>query len=117
MYSNHSFIALFLFFVMSSEKLVTLKISDGEEFKLDEATVVRSEFIKNIVQDVNCTSNAISLLNVDGKTMTTLVKYWKKHLEEGITEDQLKNFVQDFLKISYSKFLGVVLAARYLDDK
>ncbi|XP_006361574.1 SKP1-like protein 1B [Solanum tuberosum] len=73
---------------MSSKKLITLKTSDDEEFKLDEAIVLRSEVIKNIVQDVDCTSNAIPLFNVDGKTMTTMVKYWKKHLEEGVTEYQ-----------------------------
>ncbi|WMV16111.1 hypothetical protein MTR67_009496 [Solanum verrucosum] len=66
---------------------------------------------------MDCTSNAIPLFNVDGKTMMTVVKYWKKHSEEGVTEDQLKNFDQDFLKMSHSELLGVVLAARYLDDK
>ncbi|XP_049397242.1 SKP1-like protein 1B [Solanum stenotomum] len=102
---------------MSSEKLMTLKTSDGEEFKLDEAIAMRSKVIKNIVQDMDCTSNAIPLFNVDGKTMTTVVKYWKKHLEECVTQDQLKNFGQNFLKMSHSELLGVVLAARYLDDK
>ncbi|KAH0773459.1 hypothetical protein KY290_010596 [Solanum tuberosum] len=102
---------------MSSEKLITLKTSDGEEFKLDEAIAIKSEVIKNIVQDGDCTSNAIPLFNVDGKPMTTVVKYWKKHSEECVTEDQLKNFDQDFLKMSHSELLGVVLATRYLDDK
>ncbi|KAK4711264.1 hypothetical protein R3W88_005777 [Solanum pinnatisectum] len=73
---------------MSSEKLITLKTSIGEEFKLDEAIVVRSKVIKNI-----------------------------KHSEERVPEDQLKNFDQDFLKMSHSELLDVVLAARYLDDK
>ncbi|KAG5622668.1 hypothetical protein H5410_007886 [Solanum commersonii] len=99
------------------QKLITLKTSDGEEFKLDEAIDVRSEVIKNIVQDMDCTSNVIPLFNVDGKTMTIMVKYWKKHSMEGVTEDQLKNFDQDFLNMSHSELLGVVLVARYLDDK
>uniref|UniRef100_A0A3Q7ECR1 SKP1 component dimerisation domain-containing protein n=1 Tax=Solanum lycopersicum TaxID=4081 RepID=A0A3Q7ECR1_SOLLC len=43
--------------------------------------------------------------------------FWKKHSEEGVTEDQLKNFDQDFLKMSNLELLGVFLAARYLDDK
>ncbi|WMV58007.1 hypothetical protein MTR67_051392 [Solanum verrucosum] len=33
---------------MSSKKLITLKTSDGEEFKLDEVVAVRSEVIKNM---------------------------------------------------------------------
>ncbi|KAK4711269.1 hypothetical protein R3W88_005782 [Solanum pinnatisectum] len=102
---------------MSSKKLITLKTSDGEEFKLDEAVAVRSEVIKNIVQDVNCTSNVILLSNVDGKTMTKVVNYWKKHSEEGVTEDQLKNFDQDFLKMSQSELFDVLLTTNFLDDK
>jgi len=103
--------------MMSLGKLVTLRTNDNEEFKLDKTVAVKSEIIKNIVQDIDCTSNVIPLFNVDGKTMTTVVKYWKKHSEEGVTEDQLKNFDQDFLKMSHSELLGVVLATRYLDDK
>uniref|UniRef100_A0A3Q7EC91 SKP1 component POZ domain-containing protein n=1 Tax=Solanum lycopersicum TaxID=4081 RepID=A0A3Q7EC91_SOLLC len=74
------------------EKLITFKTSDGEDFKLEEVIVVRSEVIKNIVQDVDCTSNVIPLLNVDEKTMKTIIKYWEKHSEEGVMKDQLKNF-------------------------
>ncbi|XP_049375044.1 SKP1-like protein 4 [Solanum verrucosum] len=74
------------------EKLITFKTSDGEEFKLNEAVAVRSEVIQNRVQDVDSTSNVIPLSNVDGKTMTKVVQYWKKYSEEGVTEDQLKSF-------------------------
>uniref|UniRef100_M1DIY0 SKP1 n=1 Tax=Solanum tuberosum TaxID=4113 RepID=M1DIY0_SOLTU len=102
---------------MSSKKLITLNTSDGEEFKLDEVVAVRSEVIKNIVQNVDYTSNVIPLSNFNGKTMTKRVKYWKKHSEEGVTEDQLKNFDQDFLKMSQSELFDVLLAAQFLDDK
>ncbi|XP_049382785.1 SKP1-like protein 1A [Solanum stenotomum] len=103
---------------MSSEKLITFKTSDGEEFKLNEAVVaVRSEVIKNVVQDANSTSNVIPLSNVDGKTMTKVIQYWKKYSEEGVTKDQLKSFDQDFLKMSQSELVGVLLAANFFDDK
>ncbi|XP_015164120.1 SKP1-like protein 1B [Solanum tuberosum] len=101
---------------MSLGKLITLKTNDNEEFKLDKTVAIKSEIIKNIVQDVDCTSNVIPLLNIDGKTMTKVVKYWKKHSEEGVTEVQLKNFDQDFLKMSHSELHDVHLAAKYLDD-
>ncbi|XP_015170223.1 SKP1-like protein 1B [Solanum tuberosum] len=102
---------------MSSEKHTTFKTSDGEEFKLNEAVAVRSEVIKNMVQDVDSTSNVIPLSNVEGKTMTKVVQYWKKYSEEGVTEDQLKSFDQDFLKMSQSELVGVLLAANFFDDK
>ncbi|KAH0773461.1 hypothetical protein KY290_010598 [Solanum tuberosum] len=79
---------------MSSEKLITFKTSD----------------------DVNFTSNVIPLFNVDGKTMTKVVQYWKKYSQEGVTEDQLKSFDQDFLKMSQSELVGALLAANFFDD-
>ncbi|XP_049360445.1 SKP1-like protein 5 [Solanum verrucosum] len=99
------------------QKLITFKTSDGEEFKLNEAVAVRLEVIKNMVQDVNSTSNVIPLSNVDGKTMTKVIQYWKKYSEEGVTKDQLKSFDQDFLKMSQSELVGVLLAANFFDDK
>ncbi|XP_049382988.1 SKP1-like protein 11 [Solanum stenotomum] len=101
--------------VMSSEKLITLKTSDDEEFKLNKSVAIKSEVIKSLVQDID--SNVIPLPNVDGKTMTKVINYWKKHSEKGVTEIQLKNFDQDFLKMSHSELFDVHLAARYLDDK
>ncbi|KAH0773774.1 hypothetical protein KY290_010911 [Solanum tuberosum] len=71
---------------MSSKKLITLKTSDGEEFKLGKCVAVKSEVIKNLVQDVDCTCNGIPFPNIDGKTMTKVVKYWKKHSEEGCND-------------------------------
>ncbi|XP_006360244.1 SKP1-like protein 1A [Solanum tuberosum] len=70
-----------------------------------------------MVQDVDSTSNVIPLPIVDGKTMTKVVQYWKKYSEEGVTEDQLKSFDQDFLKMSQSELVGVLLAANFFDDK
>ncbi|KAH0725774.1 hypothetical protein KY290_001605 [Solanum tuberosum] len=58
---------------MSSEKFITLKTSDGDEFKFDETVAVRSEVIKDIVQDQDCASNIIPLSNVDGKIMTKVL--------------------------------------------
>ncbi|KAG5571032.1 hypothetical protein H5410_060798 [Solanum commersonii] len=90
---------------MSSEKLITFKTSNGEEFKLTKAVAVRSKVIKNMVQYMYFTSNVLPLSKVDGKTMTKMIQYWKKHSEEDVTEDQLK------------KLVGVLLAANFFDDK
>uniref|UniRef100_A0A3Q7HKC6 SKP1 component POZ domain-containing protein n=1 Tax=Solanum lycopersicum TaxID=4081 RepID=A0A3Q7HKC6_SOLLC len=91
---------------MSLEKFITFKTSDGEEFKLNKdnkVVTVKSEVIKNMIQNVDCTSNVISLSNVDGKTLNKVVQYWKKYSKEGVTENQLKSFDKDFLKMSQSK--------------
>ncbi|XP_015078176.1 SKP1-like protein 11 [Solanum pennellii] len=49
--------------------------------------------------------------------MEKVINYSNKHSEEGVTEVQLKNFDQNFLKMSHSELFDVHLAARYLDDK
>ena len=74
---------------MSSKNLITLKTSDDDKFKLDQSIVMRSQVIKNIVQYVDCTSNVIHLTNVDGKIMYKVVEYWKKHSEEGVSNEAL----------------------------
>ncbi|KAH0773460.1 hypothetical protein KY290_010597 [Solanum tuberosum] len=73
---------------MSSEKLITLKTSDGEEFKLDESIVMRSKVIKNI-----------------------------KHLEEGVSKEVLTDFDKNFVKVDHSVLFYLLLAADFLNDK
>ncbi|KAG5572024.1 hypothetical protein H5410_061790 [Solanum commersonii] len=58
----------------SSTKLLTLKTCDGNEFVLNEAIAVRSQTIKNMVED-DCVSNVIPLPNVHSKTMTKVIEY------------------------------------------
>ncbi|XP_016485260.1 SKP1-like protein 1 [Nicotiana tabacum] len=102
---------------MSSKKLLVLKTIDGEEFELDEAVAVRSEAIKNMVED-DCASNTIPLPNVDSKTMAKVIEYWQKHSEEGVSEDELKDFDKNFVKVlNYSELYDLILAANYLNDK
>ncbi|OIT20109.1 PREDICTED: SKP1-like protein 1A [Nicotiana attenuata] len=102
---------------MSSKKLLVLKTSDGEEFELEEAVAVRSEAIKNMVED-DCASNTIPLPNVDSKTMAKVIEYWKKHSDEGVKEDELKDFDKNYVKVlNYTELYDLILAANYLNDK
>lgn len=102
--------------IMSSTKFLTLKSCDGEEFVLDEAVAVRSQAIKNMVED-DCVSNAIPLPNVHGKTMTKIIEYWKKHSEEGVSKDVLMDFDKDFMKMDHSTLYDLILAVNFLNDK
>lgn len=70
---KYSFISISIIFCQSSEKLVTFMTCDGEEFKLNQFVVVRLEVIKNMVQNLDCTSNVIPLSNFDGKTLNKVV--------------------------------------------
>uniref|UniRef100_A0A3Q7ECW7 SKP1 component POZ domain-containing protein n=1 Tax=Solanum lycopersicum TaxID=4081 RepID=A0A3Q7ECW7_SOLLC len=77
---------------MSSKNLITLKTSND----------MRSQVIKNIVQYVDCASNLIPLTNVDGKIMFKVVEYWKKHSEEGVSNDALIDFDKNLVKVDQS---------------
>ncbi|KAH0773447.1 hypothetical protein KY290_010584 [Solanum tuberosum] len=99
-----------------STKFLTLKTCDGKEFVLDEAIAVRSQTIKNMVED-DCVSNIIPLPNVDSKTMTKVIEYWKKHSEEDISKDMLMEFEKAFVKVHHSILRALILAANLLNDK
>uniref|UniRef100_M1DF69 SKP1 1 n=1 Tax=Solanum tuberosum TaxID=4113 RepID=M1DF69_SOLTU len=99
-----------------STKFLTLKTCDGKEFVLDEAIAVRSQTIKNMVED-DCVSNVIPLPNVDSKTMTKVIEYWKKHSEEDVSKDMLLEFEKAFVKVHHSILHALILAANFLNDK
>ncbi|KAG5572025.1 hypothetical protein H5410_061791 [Solanum commersonii] len=61
-----------LFLLVLSSIFLNLKTCDGKVFVLDEAIAVRSQAIKNMVED-DCVSNVIPLPNVHNKTMTKIL--------------------------------------------
>ncbi|XP_015163299.1 SKP1-like protein 11 [Solanum tuberosum] len=99
-----------------STKFLTLKTCDGKEFVHEEAIVVSSQTIKNMVED-DCVSNAIPLPNVHSKTMTKVIEYWKKHLEDGVSKDMLMDFDKAFVNVHHSILHALILAANFLNDK
>ncbi|XP_006345343.1 SKP1-like protein 1B [Solanum tuberosum] len=100
----------------SLTKFLTLKTCDGKVFVLDEAIAVRSQAIKNMVED-NCVSNVIPLPNVRSKTMTKVIEYWKKHSEEGVSKNMFMDFDKAFVKVHHSILYDLILAANFLNDK
>ncbi|KAK6798757.1 hypothetical protein RDI58_006460 [Solanum bulbocastanum] len=74
---------------------------DGKEFVLDEAIAVRSQTIKDMVED-DCVPNVILLPNVHSKTMTKVIEYWKKHSEGGVSKGMLMDFDKAFVNVHHS---------------
>ncbi|XP_049384740.1 SKP1-like protein 11 [Solanum stenotomum] len=99
-----------------STRFLTLKTCNGKEFVLDEAIVVRSQTIKNMVED-DCVSNVIPLPNVHSKTMTKLIEYWKKHSEDDVSKDMLMDFDKAFVNVHHSILHALILVANFLNDK
>ncbi|CAJ2655901.1 unnamed protein product [Trifolium pratense] len=107
----------------SSTKKITLKCRDGETFEIDEVVVLESQTIKHMIED-DCADSGIPLPNVDGKILAKVIEYCKKHVqgasseeEKPISNDDLKAWDDDFVKVDQCTLFELILAANYLDIK
>ncbi|KAJ7953163.1 SKP1-like protein [Quillaja saponaria] len=105
---------------MSSKK-ITLKSSDGEAFEVDEAVALESQTIRHIVEE-DCADAGIPLPNVTSKILAKVIEYCKKHVdassgEERTSEEDLKAWDADFVKVDQATLFDLILAANYLNIK
>ncbi|KAK2417445.1 SKP1 protein 1B [Trifolium repens] len=99
----------------------TLQSYDGETFEVDEAVALQSQTIKYLIED-GCANNTIPIPNVTGKILAMIIEYCKKHVEaeaassdEKPSEDDLKAWDADFVKIDSATLFELVIAANYLN--
>ncbi|KAI3804030.1 hypothetical protein L1987_32198 [Smallanthus sonchifolius] len=105
----------------SSSKVIVLKSSDGETFEVEEAVALESQTIKHMIED-DCADTVIPLPNVTSKILSKVIEYCKKHVEtpkteEKATEDDLKSFDAEFIKVDQGTLFDLILAANYLNIK
>lgn len=100
---------------MSSSKMIVLKSSDGETFEVEEAVALESQTIKHMIED-NCADTSIPLPNVTSKILAKVIEYCKRHVDaskssevEKPSEDELKNFDADFVKVDQSTLFDLIL--------
>ncbi|ESW28184.1 hypothetical protein PHAVU_003G265900 [Phaseolus vulgaris] len=106
---------------MASTKKITLKSSDGEAFEVDEIVALESQTIKHMIED-DCADSGIPLPNVTSKILAKVIEYCKKHVEansadEKPTEDELKAWDAEFVKVDQATLFDLILAANYLNIK
>ncbi|XP_059435568.1 SKP1-like protein 1B [Corylus avellana] len=106
---------------MSSSKKITLKSSDGEAFEVDEAVALESQTIKHMIED-DCADNGIPLPNVTSKILAKVIEYCKKHVEaanpeERTSDEDLKAWDAEFVKVDQATLFDLILAANYLNIK
>ncbi|KAK1613199.1 hypothetical protein QYE76_036872 [Lolium multiflorum] len=112
------------------KKMVMLKSSDGEEFKVEEAVVMESQTIRHMIED-KCADNGILLPNVNSKILSKVIEYCNKHAQaakpvaDGAADgasalspaEDLKNWDAEFIKVDHATLFDLSLAANYLDIK
>ncbi|CAI9104796.1 OLC1v1003558C1 [Oldenlandia corymbosa var. corymbosa] len=110
---------------MSTSKNIVLKSSDGETFEVEEAVALESQTIKHMIED-NCADNSIPLPNVTSKILAKVIEYCKRHVDaakaaegtaEKTSDEDLKSFDADFVKVDQGTLFDLILAANYLNIK
>ncbi|GER33984.1 skp1 [Striga asiatica] len=118
--------------VENGGKKIILRSSDGEVFEVDESVAIESQTIKHMIED-ECADNVIPLPNVTGKILSKVIEYCKRHVDAAAaanatraedklastanTEDDLKAFDADFVKVDQAMLFDLILAANFLNIK
>nr|GMD90719.1 SKP1-like protein 1B [Ipomoea batatas] len=96
---------------------ITLKSFDGEVFEVTETVARESHTIKHMIED-DCADNCILLPNVAERILSKVIEYCRKHVEaSSSTNDDLKAFDADFIKVDQATLFDLILAANYLNIK
>jgi S-phase kinase-associated protein 1 len=105
-----------------------LQSSDKEIFEVDRDVALKSETVKNMIDDVEpaAADQPIPLPNVTSKILAKVIEYCKYHVEAekannpertAPTEDEKKAWDTDFVKVEQSVLFDLILAANYLNIK
>ncbi|XP_052193534.1 SKP1-like protein 1B [Diospyros lotus] len=93
--------------------MVALRSSDGEIFEVEDSVAVLLETIKPRIE-VN-PAETIPLPNVTSKILAMVIEYCKRHVDAGATEEELKSFDAEFVKVDQATLFDLVLAANYFN--
>lgn len=111
--------------VAMAEQRVKLRSSDDEMFEVDEAVAFESQAVKNMIEDTGKDA-VIPLPNVSSKILAKVIEYCKYHVDnqKGATddkpaasEDDIKAWDADFVKVDQATLFDLILAANYLNIK
>ncbi|KAJ4831232.1 hypothetical protein Tsubulata_028248 [Turnera subulata] len=93
----------------SSEKMITLMSSDGEDFVVEEAVALQSQTIKHMIED-GYANQSIPLPNVTGHTMSKDLEYCKRPTSFSEKKEiELKAWDAEFTKGDQDTLFDVLL--------
>ncbi|MBA0549575.1 hypothetical protein Golob_020598 [Gossypium lobatum] len=102
----------------STSKKVTLKSSDGVIFVVDEAVALKSQTIKNMIED-DCADGEIPTPGVTGNTLAKVLEFCTKHVDDKDDElpTKFKDWDANFAKVDQNTLFYLTLAANFLNIK
>lgn len=104
---------------------VKLTSSDAQMFEVLDDVAFLSQTVKNLVEDAG-TEDSIPLPNVSGRILAKVIEYCKYHVEAekkvdddklAKSEDDQKQWDQEFVKVDQATLFDLILAANYLNIK
>jgi len=87
----------------SSTKKVILKSSDGETIVIAKAVAIKSQTVKNLIEEV-VDDDVIPIFEVTGRILAKVIEYCKKHVEAessdgNPSDDELKKWDAEFVMV------------------
>ncbi|CAO2832093.1 unnamed protein product [Amaranthus hypochondriacus] len=101
---------------LSSEKIITLKSSDGHTFDVEENVIgSQSLLIKNLIES-HIDFNGATPLKVQANILPHILNYCKKHAKQDppINHQELEKWDEEFIKCNQSILFDLTMAANYL---
>ncbi|KAK1355684.1 hypothetical protein POM88_048940 [Heracleum sosnowskyi] len=109
----------------SASKMIMLRSSDNETFKVEEAVAFLSKTIKHMIEH-DCADTVIHLPKVSSTILAKVIEYCKKHVtspkgdnetNKTAEDNELKSFDEEFVKVDKKILFGLIMAANYLKIK
>ncbi|WCJ36248.1 SKP1-like 11 [Euphorbia peplus] len=95
-------------------KMLKLKSSDSQIFEVEEVAATRCQLIKRMVED-GC-GGEIPIFNVDGKTLTKLMEWCKKHAGDLGNKKEYEEWKTKFMDMEIiHELYDVLVASNFLE--
>ncbi|CAG9462408.1 unnamed protein product [Pedinophyceae sp. YPF-701] len=108
---------------MGKIKKVTLKSSDNQMYETSKEVAERSAMVTAVLEEVDDAEPVVPIQNVRGDILSRVIEFCKYHVDaEGPdgkkkSEDDVKQWDQNFIKVEQSVLFELILAANYMNIK
>ncbi|EON65902.1 E3 ubiquitin ligase complex SCF subunit sconC [Coniosporium apollinis CBS 100218] len=109
-------------------QMITLTTNDGVDMTIERQVAERSILIKNLLEDVGETGEAIPIPNVSEPVMRKVIEWCEQHKKDPPASNDddsdsrkkstdIDEWDQKFMQVDQEMLFEIILAANYLDIK